>query len=393
MAMELWRPYQGYGQPIFVVIAPGTHRATIATQLAGAGVIRSRFPFVLICLLKPKQTLKAGEYYFQKPLSPYDVFEKLARGEVYQHTLAILEGLTMFEIARQFEREGLVTAESFLGAARDVSLISDLAPEAPNLEGYLFPDTYSFPMGVSPHQIVATMVQRFRQVFDQFGPHGRNPYSLSVHGLVTMASLVEKETSNTQERFLVAGVFYNRLRRQVALQCDPTVIYAARLLNRFGGTIDRQTLAIRSPYNTYRNRGLPPGPIANPGKSSLEAALYPPYVDYLYFVSNTRGGHFFGKTLAQHSENVARYRHLLAQQALAQAVAQQSGRAEATPPVAGSGRTATTAPSQATPRPPKKLLTPPQPPKTTTAPQRGDGSVKNPKSGRISTRPPAGRSR
>ncbi len=379
MAMELWRPYQGYGQPIFVVIAPGTHRATIATQLAEAGVIRSRFPFVLICLLKPKQTLKAGEYYFQKPLSPYDVFEKLARGEVYQHTLAIPEGLTMFEIARQFEQERLVTAESFLEAARDLSLIADLAPEASNLEGYLFPDTYSFPMGVSPHQIVATMVQRFRQVFDQFGPHGRNPYSLSVHGLVTMASLVEKETSNPQERFLVAGVFYNRLRRQVALQCDPTVIYAARLLNRFSGTIDRRTLAIKSPYNTYRNRGLPPGPIANPGKSSLEAALYPPYVDYLYFVSNARGGHFFSKTLTQHAENVARYRQLLAQQALAQAVAAQTG------------TTSTTASPQAPS--PMQTVAPPQPPKRRTPPKQGRGSSKNPKNGRISARPPAGPSR
>ncbi len=376
--MELWRPYQGYGQPIFVVIAPGTHRATIATQLARAGVIQSRFPFVVLCLFKPKQTLKAGEYYFQKLLSPYEVFEKLARGEVYQHTVAIPEGVTMFETARQFEREGLVTAESFLEAAKDVSLISDLAPEATNLEGYLFPDTYAFPMGVSPHQIVATMVQRFRQVLEQFGPHGRNPYSLSVHGLVTMASLVERETSDPQERFLIAGVFYNRLRRQVPLQCDPTVIYAARLLHRFSGTIDRQTLAIKSPYNTYRNRGLPPGPIANPGRNSLEAALYPPYVDYLYFVSNTQGGHFFGKTLAQHTENVARYHHLLTQQALTQAVATESG---TTP--------SPTAP-QATPPSPKKDSASSQPPATKNPPRKRGGSSKNPKNGRISPRPPTG---
>jgi hypothetical protein len=206
-----------------------------------------------------------------------------------------------------------------------------------------------------------------------------------------MASLVEKETSNPQEQFLIAGVFYNRLRRGVALQCDPTVIYAARLMSRFNGTIDRKTLAIKSPYNTYHNRGLPPGPIANAGRGSLEAALYPPYVDYLYFVSNTRGGHFFSKTLTQHTENVARYRHLLAQQALAQAIAQQSETKETKAPgKAAEERTPTSkkTPPQTTLSPKKALATP-----RTTNPKPPGGSAKPSRDGTISPRAPARPSR
>lgn len=216
----------------------------------------------------------------------------------------------MFDIAALAESEGFLSREEFLDAARDPSLVRDIAPGAPSLEGFLFPATYEFPRHMTGKDLTAAMVKRFRQVWTTLPAPGATPQP-SVLDVVTLASLVERETPRPEERPHVAGVFENRLRIGQPLQCDPTVVYAMTLAGTYSGKLDGGDLQFASPYNTYRNKGLPPGPIANPGEAALRAALDPPPTDDLYFVANTEGGHFFSKTLEEHNQNVARYRRLL----------------------------------------------------------------------------------
>jgi UPF0755 protein len=311
VAYALLTPYQGFASPgVFVDIPRGTAVRGIARLLEEHGVVRSRVAFELLCRWRGRAP-QAGEYRFTRAMRPAEVFETLAAGRIYVQTVVVPEGLTLMEIAELFERVGLATRDSFLAAARDAAPVRDLAPEARSLEGFLFPATYDFPRRVTPQEIVAAMVRRFREVWEEFPADGRNPHGRPAFDIVTLASLIERETSVAEERPVVAGVFYNRLRRGIALQCDPTVIYALQLANRYRGTLTTHDLEFDSPYNTYRHRGLPPGPIASPGAAALRAALFPSRVDYLYFVSNTQGGHFFSTTLAEHTANVARYRRLL----------------------------------------------------------------------------------
>ena len=319
-ALGLWLwialrvPYQGYPTGgVFIEIPRGTPTGAIARILSEKGIVRSRVAFEGLGRWHARQALQAGDYFFERPMTAFEVFRVLAEGRVYVHTVTVPEGLTMFDIAELMEQQGLCRREEFLAAARDPLPIRDLAPHARSLEGFLFPATYQFRRRITAPEIVETMVRRFREVWDSFPERGRNPHGLSVAEVVTMASLVEGETGLPDERLIIAGVFYNRLHRGVALQCDPTVIYALRLANRYTGTLQKSDLDSDSPYNTYRRLGLPPGPIVNPGQASLRVVLFPPDVDYLYFVSNTQGGHFFSKTLAEHNNNVARYRRLLAQ--------------------------------------------------------------------------------
>lgn len=315
--IELFYPYQGFTGRAVVLIEQGMGRKAIARRLAERRVLRWRGPFLLYCYLRPGITLKAGEYSFDDPLSPVRVFDKLARGEVHLYALTVPEGYSMFDIAEATADLRVAPAEAFLEAARDPALILDLAPRATSLEGYLFPDTYHFARPASPREMVRRMVARFREVWESTGasaPPAGNPYQVNLKPdeIVTLASLVEKETSDPAERGLIAAVFYNRLRRRLPLQCDPTVIYAARLEGRYDGVINVSDLQRKHPYNTYRYPGLPPGPIANPGRAALEAVLNPPRSDFLYFVSNAAGGHFFARTAAEHARNVARYRRLRA---------------------------------------------------------------------------------
>ncbi|MBI4466058.1 MAG: endolytic transglycosylase MltG [Acidobacteria bacterium] len=321
-ALLLW-PYQGYSGQAVVVIEQGLGRRAIADRLAAQGVLPSRWPFLLYAYAQPHRTLKAGEYVFDRPVSAAGVFAKLARGEVHLYPLTIPEGYTRWDIAAEVERLQLASRQAFLHAAEKPDLIRDLAPEATTLEGYLFPDTYHFARPADPAAMARSMVEHFRQVYGALrerGADSRLPAgpggTLTTHRLVTLASLVEKETGVPQERGLIAAVFYNRLERRLPLQCDPTVIYAARLAARgqFDGVINVSDLERKSPYNTYLYAGLPPGPIANPGRAALEAVLNPPRSDFLYFVSNTRGGHDFARTGAEHERNVARYRRLRARQ-------------------------------------------------------------------------------
>ena len=299
------RPYLRGKAPVQVEIQRGTSISEIARQLQEVGVIRSTQTFLWLHYLRPGQTLKAGEYAFPGRVSTLEVLRKLIRGDVDYELLTIPEGYNRFEIADAVSAQGLATREEFLEASAAASLLADLDPEAADLEGYLFPDSYHFSPRAGAAGIVQAMVDRFREVYSSLAPTGEKR---PVREIVTMASLVEKEAKEPEERPLIAAVFYNRLERRILLQCDPTVIYAAMLEGRYDGKIRQSHLDSPSPYNTYRRRGLPPGPIANPGKASLSAALRPASSDYLYFVVNHNGGHTFSRTLREHNRAVSLYR-------------------------------------------------------------------------------------
>jgi UPF0755 protein len=296
-------------QPTFVLLRPGWSTRHIARDLQKQGVIRSSAAFLMLQYAKGLRTLKAGEYKFDQPASALEVWHRLVQGDVYARTVVVPEGFNMFEVASAVEQAGLGPASDFLTAARsDTFLIRDIDPSAKSLEGYLFPDTYQFTRIDTAHDIAAAMVHRFRREAQSIGLLGNN----DMHQIVTMASIVEKETADPKERPVVAGVYYNRLQRNMALGADPSVIYAALLAGRYRGTIYASDLQFDSPYNTYKYPGLPPGPIANPGLASLQAALHPARVEFLYFVSDNNGHHRFARDLEEHARNVAAYRRSVA---------------------------------------------------------------------------------
>ncbi len=314
---ELYRAYRGYSAGTLVVIDPGTRAPEVAKLLADRGVLAYRWPFLFRYWLgRPRHALKAGEYLFDRPLRPVDVYRKLLQGEVYLHAVVIPEGSDRFDIARILRQQLGVNSQEFIAVTEISSPIRDLDPGAPTLEGYLFPDTYLFARGVSSAMVVAAMLARFRQVLESRFREEASRFAGSpqaLHDAITLASLVEKETPEPAERAVIAGVFARRLKKGLPLQCDPTVVYAARLNHRSIGPIKQGDLDFNSPYNTYRHVGLPPGPISNPGEASIRAAFESVPGDFLYFVSNNHGGHFFARTLAEHQRNVARYRRQLAQ--------------------------------------------------------------------------------
>ena len=288
----------------FVQIEPGTSSKGMGRLLEERGIIRSRYAFEVVRLLK-HGTLKAGEYRFDHPASVFTVYDRLRRGDVYYRVVTIPEGYNLFDIATAVEAAQLATREDFLAAAhQETTLVADLDPKATSLEGYLYPDTYRFQRTDTPLTMLHAMVKRFQQEASQIGLAG------DVHRTVTLASLVEKETPVASDRPLVASVMENRLRVNMPLMTDPTVIYAAMLENRYRGTIYQSDLQRDSPYNTYRRPGLPPGPICSPGAASLRAAFQPAVTDYLYFVADPgASGHSrFAKTLEEHQRNVAAYR-------------------------------------------------------------------------------------
>jgi UPF0755 protein len=288
----------------FVEVVPGMGSRAIAALLAEHGIIRSRYTFDLWHVLRGG-TLKAGEYRFEQPATLAAVYNRLVRGDVYTRTVTIPEGFNLFDIAQAVQDAQLGSKESFLAAAKqDVALIADLDPGAKNLEGYLFPDTYRFQRHQPPGQLLAAMVRRFRQSSASIGLEGDD------HRIVTLASLVEKETPVAEDRPLVASVFENRLAKDMPLMTDPTVIYAALLEKQYRGAIYQSDLKRDSAYNTYRHSGLPPGPICSPGIASLRAAMHPMDSKFLYFVADASGsGHSrFATTLEEHERNVSAYR-------------------------------------------------------------------------------------
>jgi UPF0755 protein len=281
----------------------------VAHLLQQEGVVRHWSAFLLyLKTVKRNAHLQAGEYKFDAPQSVVQVVDKLVRGLVYYHELIIPEGYSLFEIAELLEQKGFSPSTEFWAAASRSERVSPFAAGVKNLEGFLFPDTYRLARGTTADEIVGMMVDRFREVYTQSLEAEMKQSRLSFSELLTLASLIEKETGVDAERELISAVFHNRLKRRMPLQCDPTVIYAARLRGKYRGTIFQSDLNLDSPYNTYRRLGLPPGPIANPGKRSIEAAIKPAKVDYLYFVANNQGGHTFSSTLAEHQRAVAAYR-------------------------------------------------------------------------------------
>ncbi len=293
-----------------LLLHSGYSTRRIAAELKKAGVIRSEIAFRLWHLLHPKPSLKAGEYRFERDATLPQVYERIARGDIYFHVVTIPEGYTMFDIAKAMEDADLGSAADFLHIAEtQTQLISDMAPEATSLKGYLFPNTYQFTRTEGLEEMAAAMVRQFRQVAQEIGLNaGLNS---DVSKVVTIASIVEKETAAPEERPLVASVYYNRLAQNMALDADPSVIYAELLTGTYLGSLHHADLAVNSPYNTYRFPGLPPGPIGNPGKSALQAALHPDNSKFLYFVSDGNGHHRFARSLEEHNRNVVAYRHSL----------------------------------------------------------------------------------
>lgn len=320
-----------------VLLHPGYSTRRIASELKSAGVIRSAAAFLLWDYFHRQRSLKAGEYLFEKPADTIDIHNRLARGDVYFHTVVVPEGFNMFDIARAIETAGLGPAEDFLKVAQsDTALIADLAPAAHSLEGYLFPDTYEFTRMMTMQDIAAAMVKQFRQVARQIGlttdetstaPSAGAIAQDSTSGspsrslknddpkrTVIVASIVEKETAVADERPIVASVYCNRLAKKIALDADPSVIYAELLAGTYSGALHHDDMQFRSPYNTYKYVGLPPGPIGNPGKSALEAAMHPAQTDYYYFVADAQGHHRFARTIEEHNKNVAAYRRAVREQ-------------------------------------------------------------------------------
>lgn len=303
----LWRvesPYQGFGGDTFVEFAHGTSTGTMADKLAGAGVVRSSWDFLLARLLHRKGVLQAGEYRFQHAASPAEIVNRIGRGDIFYYELVVPEGKNLFDIGAAVEELGIFKASEFEAAARNPELIRDLDPRAPSLEGYLFPNTYRLGRHTTPERLCRIMTAKFREEWKSLHT------TADVHETVTLASLVEKEDKLAEERPKIAAVFLNRLRIGMKLDCDPTTIYAAVLQNRYNGVIHKSDLASDHPYNTYRHPGLPPGPIASPGLAGLRAALNPADIDSLYFVARAdgSGGHEFSSTIAAHESAVERYR-------------------------------------------------------------------------------------
>jgi UPF0755 protein len=297
------KPYQGFQEAKILDFPHGTSTAEMADLLQGAGVIRSGQLFQIGRYLSPGASLQAGEYKFDKPASTLDVLRKIARGDTFYYELVVPEGNSIFDIAESIKELKVFPPEKFLAVARDPKLIRDFDPQAPSLEGYLFPDTYRVNRQTTAESLCRTMTRRFRDMWRRLDTQA------DVHEIVTLASMVEREAHIPADRPLIASVFRNRLSLGMKLDCDPTTVYAALLDGRYRGTIHRSDLESENRFNTYTHAGMPPGPIANPGIGSIKAALHPASTDYLFFVAKAdgSGGHTFSSSLAQHSAAVAHY--------------------------------------------------------------------------------------
>ncbi len=309
MYWRIVQPYRGYqGAEQFVELPQGTGSVSIGERLVAAGVVRDTATFRAALWMSHKgRHLKAGEYRFDRAMTPFEIIDKIARGDVFVISVTFPEGLAFAEMAKIFESHGLGTAESFVKAAKDPAPIHEIDPAARDLEGYLFPETYALPRQTDAAKLTRMMVARFEKVFTPELRQAAAARGLTVRQAVTLASIVEKETAKAEERPLVAAVYTTRLRIGMPMQCDPTVIYGLVKAGRYDGNLHKADLSFDSPYNTYRYPGLPPGPIASPGRASLDAAVHPADADYLYFVSRNDGTHEFARTLEEHNRNVQKF--------------------------------------------------------------------------------------
>jgi UPF0755 protein len=322
MYRSLESPYAHRAEGRVVTIAPGIGARAVINELFEAGVIQNRMPLLMYLAANPQsRTLQAGDYVFDSPTTPLQVLEKIRRGQVHTRQITIPEGSNVFDVRRILEarRQDDSGGEASAGAGtsappaalRNVSLIADLDPTAKNLEGYLFPDTYSFSIRATDDDLVKRMVVRFHEVFTPAMRKRAQELGLTVREAVTLASLIEKEAATDEDRPLIASVFHNRLKKGMRMECDPTFMYAAMLNGSWDGNVNNPAhRRSASPYNTYVAAGLPPGPIASPGLKSLQAALYPKETDYIYFVLGEGGKHRFSRTDAEHQAAVADYRRM-----------------------------------------------------------------------------------
>lgn len=294
------------GGPRVVEIPPRLGLVAVARRLDAAGVIKSPLGFMLLATARGSaRGLKAGEYEIPQGASSVAVLALLEGGKVLQHPVLLREGATLGELARMIESERLASAPEILRVARDPVFLRTLAIQADSVEGYLFPDTYQLVRGMTAEEMLARMVARMRdQITPQILEQAR-ARDLSLHQLLTLASVIEREAVERKEMPLISAVFWNRLARDIPLQADPTVQYA---LGKEGRALTRADLQVESPFNTYRRTGLPPGPIANPGRAAIEAAVRPAQVGYLYFVAMNERQHHFSMSLAEHNAAVAQYR-------------------------------------------------------------------------------------
>ena len=307
--MRVHEPYRGYAEAEqFVDLPQGIGSLPIGERLVQAGVIRDLATYrTALWMSGQGRHLKAGDYRFDRAMTPFEIIDKIARGDVFVITVTFPEGLPIAEMAKIFESHGLGPAAAFVRAAADPAPIRDLDPAAKDLEGYLFPETYALPRHTDAAKLVRTMVARFDRVLTPELRQSAAARHLTVRQMVTLASIVEKETAKADERPRVAAVYTTRLRIGMPLQCDPTVIYGLVKAGRYDGNIHKADLSFDSPYNTYRYPGLPPGPIASPGRASLDAAVHPADADALYFVSRNDGSHEFARTLEEHNRNVQKF--------------------------------------------------------------------------------------
>ena len=292
-------------KPVTIEVESGDSLAAVAQRLAAEGVVRSPWSLRLLARLRGEGgRMQTGRYAFVERAGPAEILERLISGDVIQVRVTIPEGWTLREIAARLAEEDLAPEAKILALARDPDFARQLGIEADSLEGYLFPDTYLVPAGMPAGGILAVMVRELRRHLTPELVAAARRQGLDDHQLLTLASIVQKEAGNQEEMPLIAAVFHNRLHRRMPLQADPTVIYG---IPDFDGNLTREDLARKTPYNTYRIRGLPPGPIASPGDAALQAAAHPAPVDYLYFVARGDGTHRFSSTLAEHNRAVRRY--------------------------------------------------------------------------------------
>ena len=299
------RPMGAESREKLFTISPGQGFRQTAQSLQQEGLVSDAFRFTILARLDKKdKLLKAGEYFFSTTLTPREILGQMVEGRVHLYRLTIPEGYTLVQIAAAVSAAGLESEKNFLAAARNPETARSLGIEADTLEGYLFPDTYYFPRGLDSITIIATMVKQFQAAFGPAWKQRAKALEISVHEVVTLASIIEKETGAPEERPLISSVFHNRLKKGMRLETDPTVIYG---IPDFDGNIKRQHLETHTPYNTYKIKGLPPGPIASPGALAMQAALYPAQSDYLYFVSKKDGTHQFSTTFKEHNAAVKKY--------------------------------------------------------------------------------------
>jgi UPF0755 protein len=291
-----------------ILVNEGSSFRSVAGQLRGEGIITDKETFVVLGkLMGVTRKIRAGFYSFNTGMLPREVLDILEKGKIIEYQVVVPEGFDMDKVAATLEEKGLATRADFLKKATDPSYVRGLGLEGGTLEGYLFPATYFFPKGTSLDGMIKQMVAKYRAVFSEGLKARAAELGMTEYQAVTLASLIEKEAALDSERLLISAVFHNRLKKGIPLQCDPTVIYSLMRKGAWNGDLTREDLRRNDPYNTYKNRGLPPGPIANPGKPSIIAALYPADVDYIYFVSKNDGTHFFSSTLAEHNRAVMEY--------------------------------------------------------------------------------------